>query len=124
MSGEEAQRRQAAGLRGEEVAAAYLESMGWRIAGRRVRIAGGELDLVAWDGGQLVFVEVRTRGTASGPSAENTLKGHKREVLRRAANAWLSFRAPPRTSSRIDVIAVDGRQWRVRAHYRGAFDGA
>jgi putative endonuclease len=124
MSSEEALRRQACGLRGEDVAARHLESHGWRIADRRFRIAGGELDLVAWDGPQLVFVEVRTRGTSTGPRAEDTLAMHKRRVLQRAANAYLSVRCRRRTSARFDVIAVDARTWTVTAHYRGAFDGA
>ncbi|HRX25334.1 MAG TPA: YraN family protein, partial [Aminivibrio sp.] len=49
------------GRRGEEIAAAYLAGLGWTILDRNVVFRGGELDLVALSGGELVVVEVRTR---------------------------------------------------------------
>ena len=54
--------RQRLGRRGEELAAAELERRGWTLLARNARIAGirGELDIVARDGGTLVFVEVKS----------------------------------------------------------------
>ena len=49
------------GLRGEELAAAHLRALGWTILERNVSFRGGELDIVARDGNELVVVEVRTR---------------------------------------------------------------
>ncbi|MDI9390872.1 MAG: YraN family protein, partial [Synergistota bacterium] len=46
---------------GEDLAKSALERMGWRILDRNVRIGGGELDIVALDGDELVMVEVRVR---------------------------------------------------------------
>jgi len=49
------------GDRGEQAATAYLEQCGYTIVTRNWRCRYGEIDLVARDGEQLVFVEVRTR---------------------------------------------------------------
>lgn len=114
--------RQAAGAAGETVAQHYLEGLGWQVIGRNVRYRIGELDIVADDGSQLVFVEVRTRRTASGPRAEDTVASDKRRKLIRAARMYLMRYTGPRASSRFDVVAVDGARSRVMAHHRGAFE--
>ena len=49
------------GDRGEEAAAKFLANKGYKILARQFRTPLGELDLVARDGGTLVFVEVKTR---------------------------------------------------------------
>lgn len=56
-------RRQLLGDEGEGQAEAYLRGQGLRIVGRNVRSPLGELDLIADDGGILVFVEVKRRRT-------------------------------------------------------------
>ena len=48
---------------GESCAAAYLLSIDYRIAERNYRCEHGELDIIAYDGDTLVFVEVKTRRT-------------------------------------------------------------
>ena len=45
---------------GEDIAGRFLESKGFQILDRKYRCAMGEIDLVARDGEELVFVEVRT----------------------------------------------------------------
>lgn len=112
----------AAGMAGEDVATRYLERQGWTILGRNVRWRFGELDIVADDGAQLVFVEVRTRRTASGPRAEDTVVHNKRRKLIRAGRMYLTRYNGPHQSARFDVIAVDGAAGRVLAHHRGAFE--
>jgi len=53
------------GRRGEWLAAWYLRCKGWRIVGRRVKTARGEIDLVARRGRTVAFVEVKWRATAA-----------------------------------------------------------
>ncbi|MEM1449800.1 MAG: YraN family protein [Planctomycetota bacterium] len=54
------------GAVGEEIAARTLCAEGWRVVGRNVRAAEGELDLVAFDGAVLVVVEVKTGRVPAG----------------------------------------------------------
>lgn len=97
----------ATGQAGESAATAWLERKGFRVADRNWRTRVGELDIVAWDGRTLVFVEVKTRrGPAYGTGAE-AVDARKRARMTRAADAYLSRfgRNPP--ECRFDVIEVD-----------------
>ena len=49
------------GRSGERLAADYLKTRGYRLVDRNVRRREGEVDLVALQGGTLVFVEVKLR---------------------------------------------------------------
>ena len=83
------------GRRGEELAAAYLEQQGYRIVaanftlpvGRNTRgaIVNAEIDLVAYDGATLCFVEVKTRASDwFAPPQVNVDLRKKRQVARAA----------------------------------------
>ena len=53
--------RQRLGKKGEEAACAYLERKGYVICRRNYRCRYGEIDIIAAKGGELSFVEVKTR---------------------------------------------------------------
>ena len=94
------------GVAGERAAEAALTAAGLTILARRFRCRRGEIDLVAWDGPVLVFVEVKRRaGDAYGTPAESVHAG-KRERLARAAAVWLSRTRPPHPPCRFDVVEV------------------
>ena len=92
------------GRRGEAAAAAYLEERGYRIRAHRYRAAGGEIDLVAEERGELVFVEVKASQRASRP--EQRVNRAKRQRLTRTARHYIQYRAAADTVCRFDVIAV------------------
>ena len=86
-SAEERAGRSAArtGAKGEEAAAAMLRNMGWRILARNWRSGHLELDIVAEDHGELVFVEVKTRAKDGMTQPYEALSAVKKERLLRAA---------------------------------------
>ncbi len=71
------------GSRGEEIAARYLQSLGYEIIARNVHISRlGEMDIVARDGDVLAFVEVRTRvGERFGSPEESVGIRKQRKLL-------------------------------------------
>lgn len=108
--------KQAIGRLGEDFVAAYLQKQGWRVAHRNWRCHYGELDIVAWHGETLVFVEVRTRrwGKAALQQALASIDHKKLSRLANLAAAFLEQEAiAPTISTRIDVFGVvvqkDGR---------------
>ena len=101
--------RQRRGARGEQLAAAHLERLGYRILARNNRTRCGELDLIAQHGGTLVFVEVKTRRASVGTGSPFEAVDHrKRAQVRRIAAAWLATVGdrPYADQLRFDVIGV------------------
>ncbi len=100
--------RQQFGNAGEDLAAAFLRSRGYRIVGRQVRVGRlGELDVIAEHRGTLVFVEVKTRRTAVYGAPEEALTFFKRRSLLRAIEAYRSRHGLERLPYRLDVIAIE-----------------
>jgi putative endonuclease len=93
------------GQAGEDQAAAYLESLGYRIAGRNVRYPIGEIDILAFDGDVLVIVEVKAGRTGKYGLAIERVGPQKQRKLRQLADR-LSQDHPMKTL-RIDVVNVD-----------------
>ncbi len=97
------------GQAGEERAAGFLESAGYRIVRRNLRLPGGEIDLVCRDGDTIVFVEVKARWTTQYGSALSAVNARKRATLRRLAADYVQIVAP-NARVRFDVVAVDGER--------------
>lgn len=111
--------------RGERAAVWYLRLRGYRILARNARWKGGELDIVAYRRGVLVFVEVRTRRSDEPVRPAATVDGPKQRRVARAALSFMKHHGALKQPSRIDVIGVtwpEGR-WRPRIeHIPGAFE--
>jgi len=94
------------GRRAEQLAAALLERAGLRIVARNWRHPGGELDIVADDGGTCVFVEVRSRTGEERGHALETIDARKRARVVRAARLYLQETTIRADAFRFDVVAV------------------
>jgi putative endonuclease len=105
------------GKAGEDAAAAYLESLGFRILRRNLRGPGGEIDIVAREGSTLVFVEVKARQTASFGGAIAAVDWRKRRRIRSLAADFLQF-MEDKPKVRFDVLAIDGATMKL---HRAAF---
>jgi len=112
--------KQVAGDGAEERAARHLAEHGLAIVARNYRTRLGEIDLVAREGGTLVFVEVRKRSSRGFGGAAASVDARKRARIESAARLFLARLAhePP---CRFDVVALEeGRvEW-----IRGAFEAA
>jgi putative endonuclease len=91
----------------EDLAAAFLRDRGMTIVERNFRAKTGEIDLVARDGDEVVFVEVRARASRAFGGAAASVDAGKRRRLVRAARVWLAARGWD-GACRFDVVAVDG----------------
>ena len=98
--------RQNLGRLGERLAASALEERGYRILERNFRCRLGEIDLVAAEGLDLVFVEVKTRRGTSHGLPEEAVNSRKARKLQEVAFSYLDLHELPDCSWRIDVVAV------------------
>jgi putative endonuclease len=106
------------GRAGEDIAVLTLERMGYAVVERNARVAGVEVDVVAWDGPVLCFIEVRRRKSIEVAMESVSEKKRRRLVL--AATAWIA-RLSPVPPCRFDVVVLAARDVRV---LRGAFEAS
>ena len=113
------------GDRGEEVAASHLEENGYRILERNYHFERNEVDLVCLDpdgGGELVFVEVKTRSGMDFGAPEASITEEKQESLIDVARAYLHERRFEGAPARFDVVTVMLRDGPPEvSHYENAF---
>lgn len=100
------------GAAGERLGAAYLKAQGYRVLAANyknpVGRALGELDIVAREGEEIVFVEVKTR-TGSGYGdilPETAISKEKLRRLSRIAAHYLSSHGLEGAHYRFDALAI------------------
>ncbi len=101
--------RQELGALGERLAGEHLTRRGFEIVERNFRTRFGELDIVAFDGCTLAFVEVKTRRLRPGRGSPfDAIGTFKRSQVRKMAAVWLSNRRgrPYAQELRFDAIGV------------------
>ena len=93
---------------GEDLAHRFLRAQGCTVVARNYRTlsGSGEIDLVAWDGERLAFVEVKTRATESSVAPEVAVDAEKRERVE-----WLPAitRGAPDVAwkvTRFDIVSI------------------
>lgn len=101
----------AAGMEGERAALFELRRRGYVVVAARWTSprSRGDVDLIAWHGPSLCFIEVKTRTARDLTPAEVAVDDHKRRTLRSLARIYLrSFPASERRSIpvRFDVVSV------------------
>jgi len=98
--------RQKLGKWGESVAAVHLEAKGIRLVERNWRSDYGEIDIIAQDSSELVFVEVKTRRGNKMGTPEEALTREKAKKLRQLAQLYLAENESEQ-DWRIDLVAIE-----------------
>jgi putative endonuclease len=115
------------GRRGEMLAYWYLRRMGYTVVARNLRglHRAGELDLVAWDGPVLAFVEVKTRTSCDAGRPESAVTSDQQRRIAAAAQLYVRSLKQKTVNYRFDIVGVtwdqtEGYQLRLT---KGAFKG-
>ena len=98
--------RRQSGQRGEELAVAYLQRQGYRVQQQNYRCRRGEIDIIAWDGAILVFVEVKTKGQTAFGAPQAMVHQQKQQKIVSAAMTYVQQQAIQGVALRFDVVAV------------------
>ncbi len=92
---------------GEQAACEYLHSKGFKIIEQNFRCLLGEIDIVARDGGVLVFVEVKTRFSTQYGQPFESVTYHKQKRLIKLAQVYMKYKhGTVAILSRFDVVSI------------------
>jgi len=101
---------------GESYAAAYLDQLGYRLVAanftlpvgrnRRGAIINAEIDLIAYDGDTLCFIEVKTRSSDWFAPPQVNVDLRKRRQITRAARVYRQMLGIANEPHRYDVVTV------------------
>ncbi len=98
------------GVRGERLAARYLEAHGYAIVDRNYRFGRREIDLIVRRGDTIAFVEVKARaGTGFGHPLE-AITALKRREVEKVARAWVRRHGAAGLRYRFDAVGIVLRQ--------------
>jgi putative endonuclease len=116
-------KRQKLGKKGEDLAVDYLKEKGFKIIKCNFTAGQNEIDIIAEDPGDLVFVEVKTVRSPAYGSAEFRIPLKKQRAIIKAAQVFLTYHRPiGKKGVRFDVICVNLDSYPAGiAYYKGAF---
>ena len=108
------------GVIGEASAVQYLENKGYHILEKNFRCPLGEIDVIASDGGTIVFVEVKHRATLKYGYPAEAVTRFKQNHISRVAASYIQRKRLYDYPARFDVIEVlDGK---IVNHIENAFE--
>jgi len=107
---------------GENIVLGYLNSKGYKLLAQNYKKAGGEIDIIAKDGGYIVFIEVKyRRGRKFGSGFDNVFGSGQHRRIIKAAKAYLLEKGSWEADCRFDVIEIFGHEELELEHIENAF---
>lgn len=97
------------GNSGEDLACKYLQKLGYKILARNFTIRGGEIDIVARDGEELVFVEVKLRYGDQFGAARESITYWKLKALQKTALFYITKINWGNKPYRFDLVTIDNQ---------------
>lgn len=94
---------------GESLATQRLQGVGYLIVDRNFRTRFGEIDIIAKDGNDLVFIEVKTKSNDYfGTAAEMITKRKLEKIIKTAETYILANKID--STWRIDAVLINGNE--------------
>lgn len=93
---------------GEDLAVKYLTKHKYKVVGRNFGCSYGEIDIIAWDGECIVFIEVKARKDDRFGLPREAVTYRKQQTIIKCANYWLYKNKIVDVSVRFDVIEILG----------------
>jgi putative endonuclease len=94
------------GRTGEDRAARFLVSRGYRILERNYSTRSGEIDLIALHLGTVAFIEVKTRSNDAFGAPELAVNPRKQRRMVKAALGYIKSKKLHQVPCRFDVVAI------------------
>ena len=91
----------------EEAAALFLSQHGFKVTDRNFYSRQGEIDIIGWDGNELVFVEVKYRRSQAHGVPSEAVTPAKQQKIRKTASFYIyTQRIPDTIQVRFDVVEI------------------
>ncbi|MBI5306844.1 MAG: YraN family protein [Planctomycetes bacterium] len=98
--------KKAIGAEGERLAVRFLKKKGYKILQRNYRSKGGEIDIICYDHGCIVFVEVKTRFSDAYGAPELAVNETKRRQIIKTASHYTAQKKIEGVDLRFDVVSI------------------
>ena len=95
------------GKEGEHLAKEFLKTQGYKIVTTNYQNKLGEIDIIAWEGNTLVFIEVKTRRSNYFGLAKEAIDWRKQRQMVKVAMCYLKKLNKEDLKARFDVVAID-----------------
>jgi putative endonuclease len=102
------------GKTGEQLAYHCLRKYGYRIVARNYRKYYGEIDLIGWENGVLVFVEVKLRKNSDHGLPQDAVNSAKRRQISRVAKEYRKRHHLHDINYRFDIVSIQGNPGQER----------
>lgn len=109
--------RHETGKVGEDIATTYLQQIGYEIIQRNFECKQGEIDIIAKDKDEIVFVEVKTRASALYGEPKDAVDRIKKKHIYRSAEFYIYIKHLENHPVRMDVIEVYKKQGKFKVHH-------
>jgi len=110
------------GMKGENLAVKFLKKQGYEILDRNFRLRGGEIDIIAKDREEIVFVEVKTRTSCNSEFIMASVGKEKQRKISKTALYYISKNKYTDYTGRFDVVFVIGDKGNPKIeHFKDAF---
>lgn len=94
------------GQKGEEEVCKYLDKIGYFIVAKNFKCSYGEIDIIATDKNEIVFIEVKTRGSRKFGEAREAVNKYKKKHIKKAATFFIYKNKLENKFIRFDVVEV------------------
>ena len=91
---------------GEDIAVSYLNEKGYQIIERNFECIQGEIDIIAKDKKEIVFIEVKTRASVLYGLPKEAVDKTKKKHIYKSAEYYIYLKHLENAPIRIDVIEV------------------
>ena len=107
------------GRKGEKLVEAYIRAQGYKVIKRNYRTPFGEADIIAADGDEIAFVEVKTRSSDKyGTPAEAVVRSKQERYRKIAEFYWLKTGEEPNARFDVAEVYADGRIEYIKYAYQ------
>ena len=94
------------GRAGEKIARRFVKKNGFRILAANYTCPAGEIDLIGFREGCIVFFEVKSRASDAAAPPEDNITPFKRRQMEKTARYWLALHRQPDCAYRFDAISI------------------